>query len=189
MQIAGDGQTCIPEKSGFTRPPRGQMSGRMAALRSVRSLAGGRASTGPLARATLALRCPPSALRCLSARASGPPATGGKSGGKESGGSKGGSNSGGGSTWVNPLAAPKGDALSKYSTDLTAMARDGALDPVIGRDEEIRRTVQVRVQPASGERERIPSEASLYAPALTIDLFHSRLLHRCSPVVVRTTLC
>ena len=90
---------------------------------------------------------------------------------------------------MNPLAAPKGDALSKYSTDLTAMARDGALDPVIGRDEEIRRTVQVRVQPASGERERIPSEASLYAPALTIDLFHSRLLHRCSPVVVRTTLC
>ena len=42
MQIAGDGQTCIPEKSGFTRPPRGLMSGRMAALRSVRSLAGGR---------------------------------------------------------------------------------------------------------------------------------------------------
>ena len=34
-------------------------------------------------------------------------------------------------------------ALEKYSTDLTAMARKGKLDPVIGRDEEIRRVVQV----------------------------------------------
>ncbi len=35
------------------------------------------------------------------------------------------------------------DALSKYARDLTAAARDGKLDPVIGRDEEIRRTLQV----------------------------------------------
>ena len=35
------------------------------------------------------------------------------------------------------------DALKKYATDLTARARDGKIDPVIGRDEEIRRTVQV----------------------------------------------
>ncbi|HEY5207928.1 MAG TPA: ATP-dependent chaperone ClpB [Stellaceae bacterium] len=35
------------------------------------------------------------------------------------------------------------DALKKYSRDLTEAARDGKLDPVIGRDEEIRRTVQV----------------------------------------------
>ncbi|MCO4055706.1 MAG: ATP-dependent chaperone ClpB [Bosea sp.] len=35
------------------------------------------------------------------------------------------------------------DALKKYSRDLTAAARDGKLDPVIGRDEEIRRTIQV----------------------------------------------
>jgi ATP-dependent Clp protease ATP-binding subunit ClpB len=35
------------------------------------------------------------------------------------------------------------DALEKYATDLTAAARDGKLDPVIGRDEEIRRTIQV----------------------------------------------
>ena len=34
-------------------------------------------------------------------------------------------------------------ALEKYSTDLTALARKGKLDPVIGRDEEIRRIVQV----------------------------------------------
>ena len=34
-------------------------------------------------------------------------------------------------------------ALEKYSTDLTALARKGKLDPVIGRDEEIRRVVQV----------------------------------------------
>lgn len=35
------------------------------------------------------------------------------------------------------------DALTKYSRDVTAMAREGKLDPVIGRDEEIRRTIQV----------------------------------------------
>src|ERR1700688_1780773 len=35
------------------------------------------------------------------------------------------------------------EALKKYARDLTQAARDGKLDPVIGRDEEIRRTIQV----------------------------------------------
>ena len=35
------------------------------------------------------------------------------------------------------------DALKKYARDVTQLARDGKLDPVIGRDEEIRRTIQV----------------------------------------------
>lgn len=35
------------------------------------------------------------------------------------------------------------DALKKYTRDLTEAARDGKIDPVIGRDEEIRRTIQV----------------------------------------------
>ena len=35
------------------------------------------------------------------------------------------------------------DALNKYATDLTKRARGGKIDPVIGRDEEIRRTIQV----------------------------------------------
>ena len=35
------------------------------------------------------------------------------------------------------------DALKKYARDVTALAREGKLDPVIGRDEEIRRTIQV----------------------------------------------
>ncbi len=35
------------------------------------------------------------------------------------------------------------DALKKYARDLTEAAREGKLDPVIGRDEEIRRTIQV----------------------------------------------
>jgi ATP-dependent Clp protease ATP-binding subunit ClpB len=35
------------------------------------------------------------------------------------------------------------EALSKYARDLTEAARDGKIDPVIGRDEEIRRTIQV----------------------------------------------
>ncbi|CAM9110882.1 unnamed protein product [Laminaria digitata] len=41
----------------------------------------------------------------------------------------------------NPEAAY--EALSKYSRDLTQAAQDGKLDPVIGRDDEIRRTVQI----------------------------------------------
>ncbi|XAS77265.1 ATP-dependent chaperone ClpB [Dermatophilaceae bacterium Sec6.4] len=42
-------------------------------------------------------------------------------------------------------AQPEGtfEALEKYGTDLTAVAREGKLDPVIGRDSEIRRVVQV----------------------------------------------
>ncbi|PWN99631.1 P-loop containing nucleoside triphosphate hydrolase protein [Tilletiopsis washingtonensis] len=40
--------------------------------------------------------------------------------------------------------APKpGETLAKYSSDLTALAREGKLDPVIGRDAEIRRTIQI----------------------------------------------
>ncbi len=35
------------------------------------------------------------------------------------------------------------DALNRYAKDLTEVAREGKLDPVIGRDEEIRRTIQV----------------------------------------------
>ncbi len=35
------------------------------------------------------------------------------------------------------------DALKKYARDLTEAAREGKLDPVIGRDEEIRRTIQI----------------------------------------------
>ena len=35
------------------------------------------------------------------------------------------------------------EALKKYTRDLTQVARDGKIDPVIGRDEEIRRTIQV----------------------------------------------
>ncbi|GLB41469.1 putative P-loop containing nucleoside triphosphate hydrolase protein [Lyophyllum shimeji] len=37
----------------------------------------------------------------------------------------------------------KGEALKEYSVDLTEMARNGKLDPIIGRDEEIRRTIQI----------------------------------------------
>lgn len=36
-----------------------------------------------------------------------------------------------------------GDALKKYGKDITALAKEGKLDEVIGRDEEIRRTMQV----------------------------------------------
>lgn len=48
-----------------------------------------------------------------------------------------------GRTADNPTAEESFDALNKYARDLTAAARDGKTDPVIGRDEEIRRTIQV----------------------------------------------
>ena len=43
----------------------------------------------------------------------------------------------------NKNAEDQYKALEKYSTDLTEMARKGKLDPVIGRDEEVRRVIQV----------------------------------------------
>ncbi|HTC07305.1 MAG TPA: ATP-dependent chaperone ClpB [Acetobacteraceae bacterium] len=43
----------------------------------------------------------------------------------------------------SPNAESGFDALKKYARDVTAVAREGKLDPVIGRDEEIRRTIQV----------------------------------------------
>src|ERR671917_276496 len=48
-----------------------------------------------------------------------------------------------GRTADNVTAENAYDALKKYARDLTEAARDGKLDPVIGRDEEIRRTIQV----------------------------------------------
>jgi hypothetical protein len=36
-----------------------------------------------------------------------------------------------------------GETLKKYSVDLTELAKEGKLDPVIGRDDEIRRTIQI----------------------------------------------
>jgi ATP-dependent Clp protease ATP-binding subunit ClpB len=44
---------------------------------------------------------------------------------------------------TTPTAETSGDALPKYGKDLTEAARAGKMDPVIGRDEEIRRVVQV----------------------------------------------
>ena len=43
---------------------------------------------------------------------------------------------------ANQEPAP-GETLKKYSIDLTDLARQGKLDPVIGRDDEIRRTIQI----------------------------------------------
>jgi len=49
----------------------------------------------------------------------------------------------GGRTADNASAENAYDAMKKYARDLTQAARDGKLDPVIGRDEEIRRTIQI----------------------------------------------
>ncbi|MCA0256314.1 MAG: ATP-dependent chaperone ClpB [Proteobacteria bacterium] len=48
-----------------------------------------------------------------------------------------------GRTADNASAEQAYDALKKYARDLTSEAREGKLDPVIGRDDEIRRTIQV----------------------------------------------
>ena len=49
----------------------------------------------------------------------------------------------GGETVQDPNAEESRQALEKYTVDLTKRATDGKLDPVIGRDDEIRRTIQV----------------------------------------------
>jgi ATP-dependent Clp protease ATP-binding subunit ClpB len=49
----------------------------------------------------------------------------------------------GGRSRRHASAEDRYDALKKFARDLTQAARDGKLDPVIGRDEEIRRTVQI----------------------------------------------
>ncbi|MCR9191655.1 MAG: ATP-dependent chaperone ClpB [Gammaproteobacteria bacterium] len=49
----------------------------------------------------------------------------------------------GGGTVTDPNAEEQRQALEKYTLDLTARAEQGNLDPVIGRDDEIRRTIQV----------------------------------------------
>ncbi len=49
----------------------------------------------------------------------------------------------GGARVTDPSPEEKFRPLEKYARDLTALARQGKLDPVIGRDEEIRRTMQV----------------------------------------------
>ena len=49
----------------------------------------------------------------------------------------------GGNTVDNPNAEDQREALKKYTLDLTERAREGKLDPVIGRDDEIRRAIQV----------------------------------------------
>eukprot|EP00042_Codosiga_hollandica_P049555 m.577358 g.577358 ORF g.577358 m.577358 type:complete len:751 (-) comp57909_c0_seq2:35-2287(-) len=45
--------------------------------------------------------------------------------------------------WIDPKAMPKGETLKKFGVDVTLRASQGKVDPVIGRDEEIRRTLQV----------------------------------------------
>ncbi len=49
----------------------------------------------------------------------------------------------GGESVSNPEAEGQREALGKYTLDLTERARQGKLDPVIGRDNEIRRTIQI----------------------------------------------
>ncbi|WEV46970.1 ATP-dependent chaperone ClpB [Bifidobacterium sp. ESL0690] len=49
----------------------------------------------------------------------------------------------GGAKVTSPDAEGSYKALEKYSTDLTAQAKEGKLDPVIGRDQEIRRVIQI----------------------------------------------
>eukprot|EP01006_Ploeotia_vitrea_P037370 TRINITY_DN66125_c0_g1_i1.p1 TRINITY_DN66125_c0_g1~~TRINITY_DN66125_c0_g1_i1.p1 ORF type:complete len:849 (-),score=446.65 TRINITY_DN66125_c0_g1_i1:592-3138(-) len=59
------------------------------------------------------------------------------------GGRGGGSSPGQPPPWVHPDAQVPGTMLKKFTVDLTAAAKEGKLDPVIGREEEMRRTIEV----------------------------------------------
>ena len=58
----------------------------------------------------------------------------------------------------NPDAENQREALKKYTIDLTERARQGKLDPVIGRDDEIRRTMQILQR---SEERRVGKECRL----------------------------
>ncbi|POM62672.1 ATP-dependent chaperone ClpB [Phytophthora palmivora] len=45
--------------------------------------------------------------------------------------------------WINPQNVPQGESLQKYGRDLTEIAKAGNLDPVIGREDAIRRATQI----------------------------------------------
>ena len=45
--------------------------------------------------------------------------------------------------WKSPDQSAQPTALDTYGTDLTALAREGKMDPVMGRDDEVRRVIQV----------------------------------------------
>ena len=60
----------------------------------------------------------------------------------------------GGQRVTDPDPEGKYQALEKYTRDLTKDAREGKIDPVIGRDEEIRRAMQVL---SAGARRTTPS--------------------------------
>ena len=71
----------------------------------------------------------------------------------------------GGAKVTSPDAEGNYKALEKYSTDLTAQARDGKLDPVIGRDQEIRRVIQILSRRTKNNPVLIASPASAKPPS------------------------
>lgn len=50
---------------------------------------------------------------------------------------------GAGQQWINPENVPSGESLKKFGRDLTEVAKQGKLDPVIGREEQIWRAIQI----------------------------------------------
>jgi ATP-dependent Clp protease ATP-binding subunit ClpB len=62
----------------------------------------------------------------------------------------------GGETVDDPNAEEQRQALEKYTIDLTERAEQGKLDPVIGRDDEIRRTIQVLHFPSASSTAKYP---------------------------------
>jgi ATP-dependent Clp protease ATP-binding subunit ClpA len=69
------------------------------------------------------------------------------------------SNPGGGMNIFGQQPTAPGEALKQYSTDLTQLALDGKLDPVIGRHDEIRRTLQSKFYDLSDCHGYVPTEA------------------------------
>lgn len=77
-----------------------------------------------------------------------------------------------------------GQALDKYSRDLTQAARDGKLDPVIGRDDEIRRTVQI-LSRRTKNNPILLGEPGMYSLTCKIERDASKLLEFARTLVLR----
>ena len=81
----------------------------------------------------------------------------------------------------------KYEALEKYGRDLTEAARQGKLDPVIGRDDEIRRTIQILSRRTKNNPVLI-GEPGVGKTAIAEGLAQRIITRRCAAIPQRPTI-